>query len=434
MSLQNHTAIRITNLTKVYKLYADPKDRLKEALNPYRKKYHKEFYALDNINLEIKEGETLGIIGKNGAGKSTLLKILTGVLTQTSGSIKINGMVSALLELGAGFNPELSGYDNLYFNGMIMGYSREEMREKEEGILAFADIGDYVHQPVKTYSSGMFARLAFAVAVNVDPDILIVDEVLSVGDMRFQQKSIRKMNEFREKGKTILFVTHDTGVVNKFCTRAVWLDQGRILKQGETDSVTKHYMAFMVYGQDSSSGSTNKNRASDPKDETFKWVDTSSCDSFGEGDAKIYKVALCNGNEENTSIVEQGQESVFYAGVKVFKDLYDVAVGITIRDRLGNNIFTINSYLYDAPIGKLEAGYDGVVRMAFQFPKLAVGKYSISVAIAEGTQMTHVQQNWVHDVVFFDVISPDGLDGTGCMIAIPPETVTFSYKRMPLAM
>ena len=209
MSLQPPTAIQITNLTKVYKLYAAPEDRLKEALHPSRKNYHKEFYALDNINLEIKVGESLGIIGKNGAGKSTLLKILTGVLTQTSGSIKINGIVSALLELGAGFNPELSGYDNLYFNGMIMGYSKEEMRGKEEDILAFADIGDYVYQPVKTYSSGMFARLAFAVAVNVDPDILIVDEVLSVGDMRFQQKSIRRMNEFREKGKTILFVTHD---------------------------------------------------------------------------------------------------------------------------------------------------------------------------------------------------------------------------------
>jgi ABC-type polysaccharide/polyol phosphate transport system ATPase subunit len=431
MNSQTKIAIQINNLTKIYKLYADQKDRLKEALNPYRKKYHKEFYALDNISLEINEGETVGIIGKNGAGKSTLLKILTGVLTQSSGNVKINGMVSALLELGAGFNPESSGYDNLYFNGMIMGYSREAMREKEESILAFADIGDYIFQPVKTYSSGMFARLAFAVAVNVDPDILIVDEVLSVGDMRFQQKSIRKMNEFREQGKTILFVTHDTGVVNKFCTRAVWLDQGSVLEQGETDSVTKHYMSFMVYGQDSNSGS-HVMRIAKPKGDKYKWVDTASHDCFGEGDAKIYKIALCDTNEENTSIVTQGQETVFYARVKVFKDLYDVAVGITIRDRLGNNIFTINSYLYDAPIGKLETGYDGVVRMAFQFPKLAVGKYSISVAIAEGTQMSHVQQDWVHDVVFFDVISPDGLDGTGCMLAIPPETVTFDYKQMPL--
>lgn len=423
----NDIAIQINNLTKIYKLYDDPFDRLKESLSPFRKKYHREFHALENVSIEIKKGETLGIIGKNGAGKSTLLKILTGVLTQTSGSIEINGMVSALLELGAGFNPELSGFENVFFSGMILGYSREEMKEKIDDILSFADIGEYVYQPVKTYSSGMFARLAFAVAVNVDPDILIVDEVLSVGDMRFQQKSIRKMNEFRENGKTILFVTHDNGVVNKFCTRVIWLNDGKILKDGTPEKVTKNYTSYMVYGLDTIQGSSCKIEEARKKESDIQWSDTSQHESFGQGNAKIYNVALCDEKNTNINIVEQNQKVNFYARIKVFEDLYDVAVGITIKDRLGNNIFTVNSYLYNSPISKLEKNYDGRVRIGFTFPKLAVGLYSISVAIAEGTQMTHVQQDWVHDALFIDVISSDGLDGTGCILAIPTGSVEFQY-------
>jgi ABC-type polysaccharide/polyol phosphate transport system ATPase subunit len=423
----NDIAVHINNLTKIYKLYDDPFDRLRESLHPFRKKYHKEFYALENVSFTVQKGETLGIIGKNGAGKSTLLKILTGVLTPSSGSIVTNGVVSALLELGAGFNPDLSGLDNVFFSGMILGYSKEEMAQKKDDILCFADIGDYVYQPVKTYSSGMFARLAFSVAVNVDPDILIVDEVLSVGDMRFQQKSIRKMNEFREKGKTILFVTHDNGVVNKFCTRVIWLDNGRILKDGTPEKVTKNYASYMVYGLDSNQKDKDAEETPQtPVVETdIQWSDTVGHESFGEGGAKIYQVALCDENNRNISLVEQGQQVNFYAKVKVFKDLYDVALGITVKDRLGNNIFTINSFVYNASIDKMEKGYDGRAGIRFIFPKLAVGLYSVSVAIAEGTYMAHVQQDWIHDVLFVDVISPDGLDGTGCMMAIPAESVEF---------
>jgi len=420
-------AIQIRNLTKIYKLYDDPFDRFKESLNPFRKKYHREFYALEDVSIEIKKGEALGVVGKNGAGKSTLLKILTGVLTQTRGSIEINGQVSALLELGAGFNPELSGLENVFFSGMILGYSREDINQRLDDILSFADIGDYLSQPVKTYSSGMFARLAFAVAVNVDPDILIVDEVLSVGDMRFQQKSIRKMNEFREKGKTILFVTHDNGVVNKFCTRAIWLDNGKILKDGTPENVTKSYTSHMVYGLDTNHGSSEKIAQTQKEASDIQWSDTSQHESFGEGHAKIYNVALCDETNTTINMVEQNQQVNFYAKIKVFEDLYDVAVGITVKDRLGNNIFTVNSYLYNSPIDKLEKGYDGRVRICFTFPKLAVGLYSISVAIAEGTQMIHVQQDWVHDALFIDVISSDGLDGTGCILAIPAGSVEFQY-------
>ena len=201
--MSNSIAITINHLTKVYKLYDRPVDRLKESLHPLKKKYHKDFYALNDVSFEIKKGETVGIIGKNGAGKSTLLKIITGVLTPTSGSIHVNGRIASLLELGAGFNLEYTGLENIYFQGTLMGFSHEEMEAKIGEIVDFADIGDFIHQSVKMYSSGMFARLAFAVAINVEPDILIVDEALSVGDMRFQQKCYRKFREFQEANKTI---------------------------------------------------------------------------------------------------------------------------------------------------------------------------------------------------------------------------------------
>ena len=240
--MNKNTAIKVTNLSKVYKLYDKPADRLKEALNPLRKSYHKEFYALDNINFEIKKGETVGIIGKNGAGKSTLLKIITGVLTPSAGHVQVNGRIASLLELGAGFNPEYTGVENIYLQGTLMGYTKEEMESKIEAVLDFADIGDFVYQPVKSYSSGMFARLAFSVAINVDPDILIVDEALSVGDMRFQQKCYRKFREFQELKKTILFVTHDTGTIINYCTHTIWINEGKKIDEGSPDEICKRYI------------------------------------------------------------------------------------------------------------------------------------------------------------------------------------------------
>ena len=219
-------AIEIKNLTKEYQMYAKPKDRLKEALHPLRKTYHEVFYALKDLDVVVKEGEMIGFIGENGSGKSTLLKIITGVLTQTSGEIKVNGKIAALLELGSGFNPEYNGIDNIYLNGMVLGFSREEIDEKLEDIVNFADIGDHIYQPVKTYSSGMFVRLAFAVAINVEPEILIVDEALAVGDLEFQLKCMEKFTEFRNEGKTILFVSHDINAVRRFCDRVYWLQNG----------------------------------------------------------------------------------------------------------------------------------------------------------------------------------------------------------------
>lgn len=243
--MTNDIAIRIENLSKVYKIFDRPIDRMKEALHPFHKRYSRDFYALKNISFTLKKGETLGIIGKNGAGKSTLLKIITGVLTPSSGHIEVNGRIASLLELGAGFNPEMTGIENIYMNGTLMGYSKEEMDERINNIVSFADIGDFINQPVKMYSSGMFARLAFAVNAFVEPDILIVDEALSVGDNAFQIKCMKRMKELMEGGTTILFVSHDINAVRRFCTKAVWVNDGNIKVMGEVNWVVDKYVEFL---------------------------------------------------------------------------------------------------------------------------------------------------------------------------------------------
>ncbi|MFP4975307.1 ABC transporter ATP-binding protein [Paenibacillus sp. CN-4] len=250
--MSQEVAIKAEHVSKLYKLYEKPVDRLREALSPRKKSYHRPFYALNGVSLEISRGEVVGIIGKNGAGKSTILKIITGVSSPSSGTIEVNGKISALLELGAGFNLEYTGIENIYLNGMMMGFSREEMQGKLDDILAFADIGDFVYQPVKSYSSGMFARLAFSVAINVDPDILIVDEALAVGDLKFQIKCMEKFSEFRDRGKTILFVSHDINSIKRYCNRAIWLHGGRVQAQGDTDVICDRYTDFLKYGDSSS--------------------------------------------------------------------------------------------------------------------------------------------------------------------------------------
>lgn len=243
--------IKTEDLSKVYHIYDKPSDRLKEVLHPLRKIYHKEFYALNHVSFEVKRGETVGIIGKNGAGKSTLLKILTNVLTPSSGRAEVRGKTAALLELGAGFNYEMTGIENIYMNGTIMGYSKKEMTDRLESILDFADIGDFVHQPVKMYSSGMFARLAFAVAINVEPDILIVDETLSVGDLRFQIKCLNRMQEMMQGGTTVLFVSHDINAMRRFCSKALWLCDGSMRAFGEINSVADMYLEYLKCSDES---------------------------------------------------------------------------------------------------------------------------------------------------------------------------------------
>lgn len=230
--MQSNLAINVCDVTKIYRLYDKPIDRLKESISLTHKKYHKEFFALDKISFSVEKGSTVGIIGTNGSGKSTILKIITGVLNPTTGSVEVDGNISALLELGAGFNMDYTGIENIYMNGTMMGFSREQMEAKLPEILEFADIGDFVYQPVKTYSSGMFVRLAFALAINVEPEILIVDEALSVGDVFFQAKCYRRMEEIRKTGTTILMVTHDMGSVIKYCDKVILLNKGEFLAEG----------------------------------------------------------------------------------------------------------------------------------------------------------------------------------------------------------
>lgn len=241
----NEVTIEAKNISKIYKLYDKPTYRMKESLSITKKSYHKNYFALNDVSFSISKGETVGIVGKNGSGKSTLLKILTGVLTPSSGEMNVNGKVSALLELGAGFNNEYTGIENIYLNGTIMGYSHKEMEEKIDDIISFADIGDYVYQPVKMYSSGMFVRLAFAVAINVNPDILIIDEALAVGDIRFQLKCMDKFLEFKKKGITIIFVSHDVNAIKRFCDRTLWINEGHLEDDGDTDTVTDKYLDYL---------------------------------------------------------------------------------------------------------------------------------------------------------------------------------------------
>ena len=239
------SAIRLRDVSKFYKLYNSPKDRLKEALHPLGRRYHSKFYALRGINLEIGKGEILGVVGRNGCGKSTLLKLISGVLTPNSGSVNVNGEISALLELGAGFNPEFTGLQNIYFLGTIIGLGKSEIEAKLEQIISFADIGRFINQPLKTYSSGMKARLGFAVAAHVNPDILVVDEVLAVGDALFKRKCYAKMEEFFDGHKTVIYVSHETDSVNRLCTRAIFLDAGEIILDSDAATVTKFYLRYL---------------------------------------------------------------------------------------------------------------------------------------------------------------------------------------------
>lgn len=275
--------ININNVSKKYNLYKKPRDRIKEALNPLKKKYHEDFFALKDINIQVEKGEMVGFIGENGSGKSTLLKIITGVLTQSTGEVEIIGNISALLELGSGFNPEYTGMENIYLNGMILGYTTEEIDAKITDIIGFADIGEHINQPVKTYSSGMFVRLAFAVAINVDPEILIIDEALAVGDLEFQLKCMEKFSEFMNSDKTILFVSHDINAVRRFCDKVYWLKDGVIEDYGDTMEVTERYDNYL---KKKSIGTIKRNQIEEEKS-VYDIVDVVSCEILDSNNAAI---------------------------------------------------------------------------------------------------------------------------------------------------
>lgn len=404
-----NSIIKVQNLSKIYHLYNDPIDRLKEIMHPFRKKYHHDFYALDDVSFEIKKGESVGIIGKNGAGKSTLLQILTGVLTPNSGMYFVNGKISSLLELGVGFNPELSGLENVYFNGTVLGYSKREIENKLDEILSFADIGEFIYQPVKTYSSGMYVRLGFAVAINIDPEVLIVDEALSVGDIRFQLKCFRKLREFQDAGKTILFVTHDIGAVMNYCSQAIWLDNGKLKEIGKPETVCKKYAAFMAY--DAESQVQIKKEEEVIKDKDFKkkeqkipFTEVSHCSSFGEGGAQITGVALYNPeNFESFNVLKGGERVCLAVEIKSVQNIEKPIIGFYFSDVQGNNIFGSNTFLRETYVELFKKGETRIVQFLFDFPLLLNHDYAVTVAIAEGTQDNHTQHHWIHDALTIKV-------------------------------
>lgn len=375
--------VEVKEVSKIFKLYSKPTDRVKEALTPFKKQYHKDFYALDNVTFSIKRGETVGIVGKNGSGKSTLLKMLTGVLTPSSGSINMNGKVSGLLELGAGFNQEYTGIKNIYLNGTLMGFSREEMDKKLDEIISFADIGDYIYQPVKTYSSGMFVRLAFAVAISVNPDILIIDEALAVGDTRFQLKCMDKFLEFKEKGIAIIFVSHDINSIKRFCDRTLWINEGKLIDDGDTDYVTDKYLDYLKILD-------AKQNVEEIQAESIDSVEEVSAETEDLGNinnvdiAEIRSVTLINRKGQMIENIKHGEE-VF---AKISYYVNDTSIENPV---LGLSISRIDN-LYICGVNTLLDGITipwkkGINTFVLQYKKfnLVGGSYYFDVAVFDQT-------------------------------------------------
>lgn len=399
-------AIVVENVSKIYKLYNKPIDRLKESLSLTHKCYHKPFYALNDINFTVKKGESLGIVGKNGSGKSTLLKIITGVLNPSSGRTKIDGRVSALLELGAGFNNEYTGIENIYLQGTLMGFTHEEMEKKVKEIVDFADIGEHINQPVKTYSSGMFVRLAFAVAISVEPDILIVDEALSVGDIRFQRKCFRKIEEFK-KDKTFIFVSHDLSTICKFCDRVIWINEGNMIKDGEPNEITKEFRAFMIEAKFNEHRESSKGNISlEALDENgYKFdIIPSDVEIMGDNKAEFLGMLALDATGAKASSVDADNPMSLVFKIRANEDISEAIVGFTIKDRLGNIIFQTNTFVIDYRFDMV-AGNIYNVRFDFTVPKLIDGYYTVSPAVASGTMSYHVQHCWLFDVLIIQVLN-----------------------------
>lgn len=373
----NDFAISVMNISKQYRLYNSPMDRLKEAMSPIRRKYHHHFHALHDVSFEVKKGETVGIIGKNGSGKSTLLKIITGVLTPTSGSVQVNGRISALLELGAGFNPELTGIENVYFNGTLMGIGREEMDSRLDEILAFADIGEFVHQPVKTYSSGMFVRLAFAISVCVNPEILIVDEALSVGDMAFQQKCLDRLNTLKEKGVTIILVTHDIMLTRNYCENVVYLQNGTVALLADAETAGEAYIRDTKAEMHNVALSTKKTSE----------LNTSV--RFGSGDGEITAVEAV-ALDSGLSVCAESDTLVIRICARIEKSILFPMIVVQIRDFRGYILYGIYSTAEELEWREKDDHFELRATLSMKI-SLQEGEYGVAVSLnnapAEKTQI-----------------------------------------------
>ena len=439
-------AIQVNQVTKVYKLFDRPIDRLKESLSPFHKEYHRDFYALNEISFQVEKGQFVGIIGTNGSGKSTILKIITGVLTPTTGTVTVDGRVSALLELGGGFNMEYTGIENVYMNGTMMGYTRQEMDQKLPEILEFADIGDFVYQPVKTYSSGMFVRLAFALAINVDPEILIVDEALAVGDVFFQAKCYQKINEICQSGTTVILVTHDMSTVIKYCDKVVVLNRGKFVAEGPAGQMVDLYKKILANQEDdlelsaqsaasgqtgtaasaaaavggtggrdaSASGQTaagvsGENGAKASGREAGRlWKTGLTLNEqqlkYGDGKAEIADVGMFDHNGELTSLVLKGQPFTLKMRVHFREDVQAPIFAFTIKDAKGTELTGTNTLIEDCRPEAARAGEDYVITFR-QKMRLQGGEYLLSLGCTGFEGGEFVVHDRLYDVVNITVIS-----------------------------
>lgn len=373
--------IKIDSLVKEYKMFTRKKDRLLEALFPFYQK-HNIFRAMDNLNLEINKGEIVGIMGKNGAGKSTLLKMITGVVCPTSGKIEINGKISSLLELGAAFNGELTGIENIYQHGQVMGLTTEQIEERKQDIIDFADIGEHLYQPVKTYSSGMFARLAFACAINVDPDILIVDEVLSVGDMAFQLKCFKKFEQFKEKGKTILFVTHNVADILKNCNRAVVIEKGRKIFDGDVKTGVEKYKKIIVgidieKEKDSSNFPEVPTKVGDGETWKEKMEENPKLLNYGNGKAEVIDYGVFDSDGNLVNVIDNDEVVTMKSKILFKEKVKDPIFTMTVKDFSGKEITGTNSDVEKVITGEFDKG-DVVIAEFTQKVPIAPGKYTLS--------------------------------------------------------
>ena len=412
--MDKNLAISVQGVSKIYKLYDKPIDRLKEAVSLTHKSYHRDFFALSDISFDVKKGETVGIIGTNGSGKSTILKIITGVLSPTTGTAEVSGNISALLELGAGFNSEYTGLENIYMNGTMMGFSREEMQRRMDDILRFADIGDFVNQPVKTYSSGMFVRLAFALAINVDPEILIVDEALSVGDVFFQAKCYRRMEEMMKNGTTILMVSHDMGSIIKYCDKVVLLNRGHFVAQGEAGKMVDLYKKILANQTDELAEALieqKKEALGLPVGEVH--TDKSmkermnlnpEVQEYGDGRASFEDFGTLDARGNVTNLLLKGEMFTIRERIRFHAPIEMPIFTYTLRDKKGTDITGTNTMFEGADIKPVKDG--DVYTVSFrQKMNLEGGEYLLSMSCTGYENGEHVVYHRLYNVLSLTVIS-----------------------------
>lgn len=422
--------VKITDLTKEYRLYNGPGDRVREVFSITGKKYSRSFRALNGINIDVKRGETVGIIGTNGAGKSTLLKIITGVLPPSSGKVAVNGKIAALLELGAGFHQEYTGLQNIYLNGRIMGYSRKHMDAKVKGIVQFADIGDFIDQPVKTYSSGMFARLAFSVAINVEPDILIVDEALSVGDLFFQNKCFRKFEELKGKGVTILFVSHDIGSIRQMCSRVLWLDHGNQKMFGACEQVCDQYMDEKRRAMNAGVTDTAWDAGTIVPDypdgrQVFPALEYKSSELVSES-FRFLSCFIRDARGTITTDMYVEREYEVHMVIEFYEDMDHLIAGFVFENQKGLPIYDINNYINQGQTWQGRKGQVSEIVFRYRLPKIMKGSYVVSIALAQGTQEKHIMRTWLHGVLEVTVYN-DGYNSS--YIEIPSDISVRQFER-----